>query len=1166
MPRMNLMKFSKIFTHIYLWVIVLCSSILCKEVAKFAYRGQPERLMDSTIKVPSKMVALSEYQYVGKLSDSTFDTTNLPAIMFLIDNSGSMSVGATGADKRAHRFKITSSLIDTIYNKIPNAEIGLTVFGTYLIFEPDSNPLFKPDPILDTGGYIPFLRLNQFYNGQSGYEILKNHLKLTYTYTTTNPPDTSWILAYKSPWIWKTSTNINSGFAGVKDGCNNTAIKKENQFVIFFSDGAASYPYDPPGEKDRYIEGKDVPTTFTIYFLPKDTTGNNIVDTVPTSLKKMTENIRANRYSSMNPKSNYWGFHNSGYDTLMNFVMKNVVNVILTKINMTPSGLTVNNGQQVNNWNQSAFTLPSLLPLTDVTTDFSFDIKYNVTKDSVDEYGNIHQVQFDSTTHVDYRVEVDPNQPALNPAHYEVKSWDRDLGFYSNNAQVSIITDTMNQLEIRFTFEPGSAQYNYTKASVTLGNTSSRGREREQLTLTKNGRTFSATINRTLIPDNASPNQDNGTLQHYMDDTLTALFKNDETPRLPLDSLEISVPFTFGGTVSLAKAAYFDNDAEGYIDSIAVEASTSIQGGLTTTHITEIVDKAITLPGFRNFTVTGSGLTSEGFYIAVTEDKSHDPMTSVTADDKLTIKQHILSTGGSVEAASIAIVDKVAPIIHWKERSALLYDYKSTGKKDTLGVRFSEEIQSVSSNEPFYFLKTNNGQQYSAQLNPINQPKPDSLIFEVTSVNGVSEIVDGDSLWIHETDKVKDNAGNAQNNNKNSKRKVYVQQVYGSVFVDHGYYFDLNADGFIDSIAVKASTDIDGGFTQAIIDEMVQNAITLPSYRNFTVLAQGMTSDGFYIKVVETREYPVTSVTGDDKLNVSSYVLTSGGNVVEKSAVLLDRIAPLIHWDEKSAYAIVHQDTTISDSIYVTFSEPIKQVSHEVPFYFLSKMESKTYTAKLKRVNQPKPEQLLFEVLSLADNIDKLRGGDSIWIHESDRVGDLCKDLSGNSMTNFQNNPHNTKRELFVERRLIPFTMLPKAASPVNRNNLVTDKFINIFKNDDNSPNNIFEGLKLEKSGDGYIGMVINVVPDRLENVFAAFRCKGELSILDAVGNRVIESRKMGWDEKNKRLIFVWNLKNSNNRYVGSGMYVCLIEIEETTKSSENSGLKEVKKILVGVK
>ncbi len=66
-------------------------------------------------------------------------------------------------------------------------------------------------------------------------------------------------------------------------------------------------------------------------------------------------------------------------------------------------------------------------------------------------------------------------------------------------------------------------------------------------------------------------------------------------------------------------------------------------------------------------------------------------------------------------------------------------------------------------------------------------------------------------------------------------------------------------------------------------------------------------SDGFYIKVVETREYPVTSETNNNNPNEVGCALTSSSNVVEKSAVLWDRIAPLVKWEVKSVHVIMPQ-------------------------------------------------------------------------------------------------------------------------------------------------------------------------------------------------------------------------------------------------------------------
>ena len=238
----------------------------------------------------------------------------------------------------------------------------------------------------------------------------------------------------------------------------------------------------------------------------------------------------------------------------------------------------------------------------------------------------------------------------------------------------------------------------------------------------------------------------------------------------------IRVPTTFAGLVEIDIAEYHDNNADGYVDSIYVASSTDIEGGLTDTHVQELIDNAITFPNFRDFTATGTGLVSDGFCIQVTEDKSHDPVTYVRSEDKLEIEEYYFSTGGKIDKKTVTIVDKVAPIIHWDSRSAFLVDYMTDTISDTLTVKFSESIERVSSDEPFYFLDRDNNANYTVKLNTISQPDPDKMVFYVTDVSGVDYMEEGDSLWIMETDRVSDTQGNFQNNNKNTRRKLYVER------------------------------------------------------------------------------------------------------------------------------------------------------------------------------------------------------------------------------------------------------------------------------------------------------------------------------------------------------------------------------------------------------
>lgn len=92
--------------------------------------------------------------------------------------------------------------------------------------------------------------------------------------------------------------------------------------------------------------------------------------------------------------------------------------------------------------------------------------------------------------------------------------------------------------------------------------------------------------------------------------------------------------------------------------------------------------------------------------------------------------------------------------------------------------------------------------------------------------------------------------------------------------------------------------------------------------------------------------------------------------------------------------------------------------------------------------------------------------------------------------------------------------------------------------------------------------------PDNIGNFLPDFELKGEISIFDPVGNQVRARSRMAWWDAKKCLVWVWNLKNQNDRTVGSGAYVAVMEIEDITESLgfQNGGPKQAKKTFVGVR
>ena len=94
----------------------------------------------------------------------------------------------------------------------------------------------------------------------------------------------------------------------------------------------------------------------------------------------------------------------------------------------------------------------------------------------------------------------------------------------------------MDTLEIRFTEKEVDVLYGYDSISITV--TNSKGNiDSETFDLIKLDTCFTKLF--TLAID-STPTQNDGVLQVYERDTVIAIFKN---PKLPLDTLELSVPF-----------------------------------------------------------------------------------------------------------------------------------------------------------------------------------------------------------------------------------------------------------------------------------------------------------------------------------------------------------------------------------------------------------------------------------------------------------------------------------------------------------------------------------------------------------------------------------------------------------------------------------------------
>ena len=525
-----------------------CASSFAITAGKFSYTGAPEDYNGDTMKVNDTMVAMSNQVFVKSqtLIDSIPDT---PCVFFVIDNSPSMSFANGGlplSDTNGYRYKVANAMIDTLYKHYPSAQVGFAVFDSALDFSTTLDPTVMsalPAPNQNMGAYMKLLTLNGSYEGTTGLALAHKYLHdslitlpssvKTQFATTVNQ---AWDLVYNQH-RWRGSTNIDVGFAAAKNAMLLATHPKQDQYVVFQSDGASNccgstvWGFVTPGDS--------MPTTFTVYY------NRDSIAAVPDidSMTKMTTNIRNDGYSVNNPRSNLWPFLVSTYSSLLNFLMNNVYSAIATSSLAGPSSITIGT-QTATSWIDSSFSFGTLFPLTGPVTPFTYNINYQLAVNGTVLKDTTHIVNFDVARTAGV---------SMDTTKFQIQRWDRALAFRYNGAPVSAITDQMDSVELRFGYSPGTANYGYSSVQVQLATRSGAQTDSEFYTLSRVGTTDTFSVkfkDTTVVP----PVKGDGVLEHTSPvDTIVAIFRNHETPPLPMDTLRLSCPvFVSPGRIFLS--------------------------------------------------------------------------------------------------------------------------------------------------------------------------------------------------------------------------------------------------------------------------------------------------------------------------------------------------------------------------------------------------------------------------------------------------------------------------------------------------------------------------------------------------------------------------------------------------------------------------------------
>ena len=376
---------------------MMVTVVFADDRCSMKFSACPETFNNQTIVVPDKVVGIAPT--VLACRDTAYiesSSTARASFFFIIDNSGSMS-GDGGSDPTGARFNVTQALLDTIYKKQPNAQVGLAVFQEYLYLDTSTSSRFwfsryfkTMSRVYDTlprQAYMPLLTLNQVYDGRRGIDILDSAL-------ATTGSGSNQALKYSPNFSTQGRTNINIGFLAAREAFANALTGKNNQYIVFLSDGEANRGAQDPGPDGIYYfrdSTRNVPTTFTVFFNSGTSTG------VPGSIDTMTRNIRSNGYSASNPSSADFAI-TASYSSLSDVLMSNVISRI--NIPAVPIQMILNNVTS-NTYANGQFVFPDSFMLNNTTTQYTMLIKYRLTNPST---GQTH----DSTEAISFSIRRDP--------------------------------------------------------------------------------------------------------------------------------------------------------------------------------------------------------------------------------------------------------------------------------------------------------------------------------------------------------------------------------------------------------------------------------------------------------------------------------------------------------------------------------------------------------------------------------------------------------------------------------------------------------------------------------------------------------------------------------------------------------------------------------------
>ena len=505
----------------FLGLSLLFASSQAGQVCELNFNACPSQLPKGTISVPLDVISLSARipycQETGKIAP-----TGAPAIMFVIDNSGSMR----STDPTHARYTVVNTLLDSIYAAIPGAKVGLSIFADRLSFDFRDNAFFRtmfPGDDTQHDSFVPLTPLDTTFGdgGKRGLDTLKALLRIdnrgNLIHNTTRPPERL------ATGFGGGGTDITLGFDAALEAFKSTTTPKEARFIIFLSDGEPRVADDIRIPRTMaYEAGTNTPTTYTVYFDPNSTTP-------PPTITTMTNNIKANGYSTSNPNSAVYTINLPGSE-LQTILQKSVLANILT-VPTTGKGVTVSftagpTQTTAVKADTSHFLLPAVMPLNAGLTQMQF--KYMHTyRDTTFVPPLIRD------TIINYALSVQRTAGAVLPPNITKSCREQaDLALFANGVGITSVTASQINLEARLTPTAGQTCPNCVVQVQPSGSA-----DRETVPLTPLGASLSGPFTRG---ESVTPAPGDGKLQHLASDSIVLIWVN---PLNPLDVVRKAFPF-----------------------------------------------------------------------------------------------------------------------------------------------------------------------------------------------------------------------------------------------------------------------------------------------------------------------------------------------------------------------------------------------------------------------------------------------------------------------------------------------------------------------------------------------------------------------------------------------------------------------------------------------